>query len=121
MNKYYRDNLIHGFLVFVDSLIAWVGLYLMAVGLVGCPTPISLTIGALLAAVGTLLTVVELRAFCRREYDEHGFPIPISSKSKRVNTIEVDRQPFQFGLRTLFLLMWFISLALSWWYCIKRR
>jgi len=31
MNRYYRDTVVHGVLVFADSLIAWLGMYLIGV------------------------------------------------------------------------------------------
>ena len=121
MNRYYRDSLVHGVLVFLDSFIVWLGMWLFAVGCVGSfLSSVLFSVGAFLIGTGAFLTVVELRAFLRGEYEQRGpiGPLPSESEHKGEQIANADKRRFQFGLRTLFLVIWFTSLVLSWWYCI---
>lgn len=117
----YRENLVHGVLVFVDSLIAWLGMCLLAVGCSGSLLPpLLISVGAFLVWIGSLLTFVELRAFLSGQYEQRGpiGPRSLTSEQDDAQVGNVGNRRFQFGLRTMLLLMWFTSLALSWWYCI---
>ena len=129
MNRYYRESLVHGVLVFVDSLILWLGMYLLGlVFLDPMDAPLLLfSVGAFLFGIGGFVLVIEIRAFRRREYEEIG---PITQflahwEANCAATGEFRLTRFQFGLRALLLLVWFTSLALSlfscYWMKIKQK
>jgi hypothetical protein len=127
MTKYDRSNLVHGIIFFVDSFVLWLGAVLISVKvsekLSAFDSLLIRLVGAVLFIVGAILTVIEWRAFVNQEYDERGFPVVLGEPAPRGC-----RNPYwrpatrdpqrQFTIRTFLILIWFLSLAMSWWRCV---
>jgi hypothetical protein len=90
---------------------------------ISIPQPILISIGVFLIVIGTLLVVAEFVAFRRGEYARRGPIGPLASNWERngARTGNADSRRFRFGIRTLLLLMLFLSLTLGCWYCIHFK